>query len=213
MQATEAKLTELSCADFTAALAARTATPGGGGAAALAGALGMALGSMAAAFTRGKRAFAHAEADLARILDEADAIRVRLVELVDADADAYAGFTRAHALAATDPLRPQVLEAATTAAAFVPIETMRQCARALELLEELEPITSAFLISDVGCGATLAAAALRAASLNVFVNTRSLSDHAHASELEREADRLLDTYVPRADALADRVAERIRKGA
>lgn len=204
------KPSSLSCGEFACALAARTSTPGGGGAAALAGALGVALCSMAARFSAGKPSRAEVEDDIQRVIDEAEAIRAKLVGLIDADADAFAAFSQAYAFPKDDPLRGQLIEAAATQAAFVPIETMRTVARSVELLEEMETYSTRLLISDVGCGAALASAALTAASLNVFVNTNMMSDAEHASDINDECDRLLDTYVPRADTLARRVGARIR---
>lgn len=207
------KLAALPCDEFARALAARTPTPGGGGAAALAAALAVALCSMAGNFAAGKPASAGISDELESVLDEAESVRERLMELVDADAEAYGAFSRAQSFPKSDPLRPQVLQAAATQAAFVPIETMRQVARSVELLEQMETMASRFLISDVGCGAALAAAALSAASLNVYVNTAILTDRSAAAALDDEVGRLLSTFVPRADALRSRVAERIRKDA
>jgi formiminotetrahydrofolate cyclodeaminase len=65
------------------------------------------------------------------------------------------------------------------------------------------------LISDVGCGAACAAAAMQAAALNVFINTKGLQDRDYAAQVEAEADELL-AYVPRAQKVADEVAEGIR---
>lgn len=202
-----------SCEAFCAELAARTSTPGGGGASALAGALGMALCSMAGNFAVGKPFAAAFEDELNEVLEEAEDIRGKLIDLIDADADAFAAFSHAHAFPKTDPLRRQILEAATTQAAFVPIETMRQVARAIELLERMESMASRLLISDVGCGAALCASALTSASLNVYVNTRALANREHAAELDAEVDRILTSYIPRAEAIVSRVTERIRKDA
>lgn len=203
-------LIEKSCAAFADALAAKASVPGGGAAAALTGALGIALGSMAANFTVGKKAYAEFEDDLMRLLAEGEAVRARLLELVDEDAAAFQPLARAYGMAADDPSRAEAMEAATRAALQPPLEMMRQVARSVELLEELAEKSSRMLLSDVGCGAALAAAALRAASMNVFVNTKGLHDRAFAAEVESECDGLL-AYVARAEAVADRVASGLRK--
>ena len=88
---------------------------------------------------------------------------------------------------------------------------MRQIAKAIELLEEMGEKGSRMLLSDVGCGALLCRAALEAASLNVFVNTKTLADRAFAESVEAECDALLAEYGPRAEACAAKVMAHIRK--
>ena len=198
-----------SCAAFAEALAAKVSVPGGGGAAAYVGALGMALGSMAANFTTGKKKYAEYEADIQRILAEAETIRRRLLSLVDEDAAAFFPLSEAYGIPKEDPTRAERLEACTKEALAAPLEMMRQIARSVELLEELQVKGSRMLISDVGCGATLAAAALRAASLNVFINTTGLADRALAEAVDAEADNLL-TFATRADAVYAQVAAQMR---
>ena len=86
---------QFSCADFAQALASKTSVPGGGGAAAMAGALSAALCSMAGNFTAGKKKYAAYEADIQRILTEAEALRQCLLTLVDADADGFEPLAKA----------------------------------------------------------------------------------------------------------------------
>lgn len=206
-------LTDLSCEAFTRALAAKVPAPGGGGAAALAGALAVALCSMAGNFTAGKPRFAAVESDVQRILAEGEGLRARLVALVEADAHAFEPLAQAYRIPADDPSRTARIEDALRGACSVPIEIMRACARSLDLLEEMGEKGSRMMRSDVGCGAALAAGALRAAHLTVLVNTTSLAGDPVAEALEAEADGLLAAYIPRADALAAAVADAIRKGA
>ncbi|MBM6907030.1 MULTISPECIES: cyclodeaminase/cyclohydrolase family protein [Collinsella] len=206
-------LTDLSCDAFTRALAAKVPAPGGGGAAALAGALAVALCSMAGNFTAGKPRFAAVESDVQRILAEGEGLRARLVALVEADAHAFEPLAQAYRIPADDPSRTARIEDALRGACSVPIEIMRACARSLDLLEEMGEKGSRMMRSDVGCGAALAAGALRAAHLTVLVNTTSLAGDPVAEALEAEADGLLAAYIPRADALAAAVADAIRKGA
>ncbi len=206
-------LTDLSCDAFTRALAAKVPAPGGGGAAALAGALAVALCSMAGNFTAGKPRFAAVESDVQRILAEGEGLRARLVALVEADAHAFEPLAQAYRIPADDPSRTVRIEDALRGACSVPIEIMRACARSLDLLEEMGEKGSRMMRSDVGCGAALAAGALRAAHLTVLVNTTSLAGDPVAEALEAEADGLLAAYIPRADALAAAVADAIRKGA
>ena len=204
------KMMDKTCREFAALLAAKESVPGGGGAAAYAGALGVALCSMVGNFTTGKKAYADVEADVQSMIDRAGKIRERLLSLVDEDAEAFAPLSRAYGIPKDDPSRDAVLEAATKAACVAPMEMMRQICRSIDLLEEMGQKGSKMLVSDVGCGALLARAALEAASMNVFVNTKSLKDRDHVLALEAECDAMLATYGPKAEAIAADVMMRVR---
>ena len=204
------KLVELSCVEFSEALAGKQSVPGGGGAAAIVGALAAALCEMVGNFTTGKKTYAAVEDDIQRMLAEADEVRVNLIELVDADAEAFEPLSRAYGIPKSDPARAEVLEAATKGACAAPLQMMRETARAVVLLEEMEQKGSRMLVSDAGCGGALCAAALQCAAMNVYINTKSLTDRAYAAELDGEVGELLAEYVPRANAIAARVTERVK---
>ena len=203
------KMMEKSCVEFADVLAAKTSIPGGGGAAAYVGALSIALCSMAGNFTTGKLKYAAYEEDIQRMLAEGEQIRARLLSLVEEDAAAFLPLSQAYGIPKEDPTREDQLEACTKNALASPLEMMRQIARAVELLEEMNVKGSRMLISDVGCGAACAAAAMQSAALNVFINTKGLRDRTYAKEIEAEADALL-AYVPRAQAIANEVTAAIR---
>lgn len=203
------RLTELSCEEFAERVAARSSVPGGGGVAALVGALGAALCSMAGAFTAGKPRYVAVDADVRRIMDEVEDIRFRLLELVEEDALGFEPVTAAHARPADDPDRPAAIERATEGACMAPLAMMGECCRAVPLLEEMARICSPLLISDVACGALLVRAALETASVNVYVNTSALSDRLMAERVESTCSELLDEYVPRAEKIALSITDRI----
>ena len=203
------KMMDKSCTEFAAELAGKVSVPGGGGAAAYVGALSVALCSMVGNFTTGKKKYAEYEEDVQRMLAEGEKVRARLLELVEEDAAAFFPLSQAYGIPKEDPTRDEVLEKCTKDALAGPLEMMRQIAKAIELLEEMNVKGSRMLISDVGCGAACAAAAMQAAALNVFINTKGLKDRDFASQVEAEADELL-AFVPRAQAVADEVAAGIR---
>lgn len=204
-------LTALSCTAFAEALASKASVPGGGGAAAMAGALGIALCSMVGNFTTGKKKFAAVEEDVQRMLTEGEALRIRLLELVNADAEAFEPLSRAYSIPKDDPIRAQVMEEATLNACKAPVEMVLCCGKALLLLEEMLEKGSKMLISDVGCGALLCKAAMESAALNVFVNTGTLRDRETAAKMEQQVDETLKTYLPLADKIAASVTAYIRK--
>ena len=205
------KITDYSCHEFAGKLAAKVSVPGGGGAAALVGALSMALCSMAGNFTTGKKKYAQYEDELQAILKEAEGIRTRLLDLVEEDAKMFEPLSVAYSIPKEDPQRVEKLEKATIDAIVPPLEMMRQIKRVIELLERMKEIGSVIMISDVGCGAALAGAALKSASLNVFINTKSLQDRDKANSFEQEADSILDEYVVRAQNVFDDVNAKLRK--
>ena len=205
-------LIDRSCRDFAAALAARQPVPGGGGAAAYAGALGAALCAMVARFDEGKPALAARRDELAHAIVEADDIRNELLCLVDEDAHAYATVSRAYAIDRGDPARAEAVEAALHEAVLPPYRIMGACARAIELLEGLSRSCSRLLLSDVGCGAMLCRGAIDAANLTVCVNTASMRDRVHAREIDERCVALLSEWEPRAQAIADHAIGVMKKG-
>lgn len=204
-------LVEKSCVDFTDMLASKASVPGGGGAAALVGALGTALCSMVGNFTVGKKKYAAVESDVQVMLKKAEVLQGRLLELVDADAQAFEPLSKAYAIPKDDPSYDEVFEVATLNACNAPIEMVQRCGEAIELLEEMLEKGSVMLISDVGCGALLCAAAMKSAAMNVFINTRSLKNRVQARSIEASIDVLLERYVPKARKIAETVTLRIRE--
>ena len=205
------ELTQKSCVDFAQVLASSAPVPGGGGAAALKGALGAAVGSMVGNLSVGRKAYAQYEEDLRSILERGEALRTGLLALVERDAAGFTPLARAYAIPKDDPARPETLEAATLAACEAPLEMMRLCGQAIQLLEELLEKGSVTLVSDVGCGALCCGAALESAGMNIFVNTRTLRDRQAASRLDAQTDVLLREYLPRARQVADEVTRRVRR--
>lgn len=202
--------TQLSCEQFVSLLASKQPTPGGGGAAALVGAIGMALGNMVGALTLGKPKYAAVEQDILALKEEADRLQQELLRLVAADAEVFEPLSRAYAIPKDDPRRAEIMEAALKQACTVPLNIMRACCRAIELHEEFGAKGSLIAISDVGCGVICCQAALRAASLNVFINTKSMLDRAYAEKINAEADAMLETYTRQAEAVFGQVAGRFR---
>lgn len=206
------KLTDKSCVDFAEVLTSKASVPGGGGAAALVGALGIALGSMVGNFTVGKKKYAAVEDDVKAMLIRAEDIRARLLELVDLDAEAFWPLSKAYAIPKDDPTRDEVMEKVTLDACGAPVEMVKCCGEALDLLAEMLEKGSVMLVSDVGCGALLCKAAMEAAAMNVFINTKSLKDRATAEQMETSVDGRLAKYLPMAEQIANTVMTRIRGG-
>lgn len=207
------ELMEQNCKVFLEQLASKAATPGGGGAAALVGAAGVALGNMVGCLTVGKKKYAAVEPDILALNEQAQALRLALETLVQADAEAFAPLAAAYSLPKDTPEqaahKATVLENALDAACAVPLQIMEKCAEGIRLAQQYAEKGSVLAVSDAGCAAALCRAALQAASLNVFVNTKLMADRTHAAQLNAQADALLAEYIPCADAVVAAVNERL----
>lgn len=204
-------LTEKSCREFASLLASNSAVPGGGGASALAAALGISLCSMMGNFTSGKKKYAAVQQDMERILAEGEALRARLLSLVEEDALAFEPLSKAYAIPKDDPAREAALEEAGKNACAAPMAIIQCCGTAILLLEEVAEKGNPMLLSDAGCGANFCKAAMESAALNVYINTASLRDRSYAQELEKQVECMLQAYVPKAEKIAAAVLQAIRK--
>ena len=194
---------------FLEALASSAPTPGGGGAAALCGALGIALGNMVGSLTLGKKKYADVQEDIAALNSRAEALRADFVALIDADAAAFAPLSRAYGLPKDDPARAEIMEAALKRATEPPLEIMRRCAAALDVIADYAAKGSALAISDAGCAAALAIAAMKAAALNVRINTKSMADREAADKMNAEAAGLYEKYEKEAEEIYQNVYGRL----
>ena len=194
---------------FLAELASSAPTPGGGGAAALCGALGIALGNMVGNLTLGKKKYAGVQEDIAALNQRAEAIRADFVALIDADAEAFAPLSRAYSIPRDDPARDEIMEPALLKAAEAPLEIMRKCAEALELISGYAAKGSALAISDAGCAAALCGAAMEAAALNVKINTKSMKNRAVADNINAEMNELLQKYFALSQEIYNDVSGRL----
>ena len=197
------------CEEFVDVLASKAAVPGGGGASALVGAIGMALGSMVGSLTVGKKKYADVEADIMALMDKAAALQDEFLRLVDADAEAFEPLSKAYGIPKDDPARNAVMEDALRVATAVPLELMRACGSAIDIIEEFAAKGSALAISDAGVGAAFARAAIVGASFNVFINTKAMTDRGYADKANAEANGLLDKYVSKAGDIVAKVYEKV----
>lgn len=208
------ELMNLSCEAFLEDLAGSSPAPGGGGAAALVGAAGAALGNMVGSLTIGKKKYAAVEADILILNRRAAALRKRLEGLVQADADAFAPLAAAYKLPKETPeqqaYKAAVLEAALEGACAVPLEIMSACCEGIALAAEYAEKGSVMAVSDAGCAALFCKAALQAAGLNVSINTRLMADKAHAAALNAQADAMLAEFVPQADQIHEKLTHSLR---
>jgi formiminotetrahydrofolate cyclodeaminase len=204
----------MSIAEFASLLGSKSPVPGGGGASALTGALGIALGSMVASLTIGKKKYADVEGEMIAFRTEAKCVQGELLELIRRDAEVFEPLSRAYGLPQTTDAENQekdrVMAAALDEACSAPLGIMRACTKAIALLEVFAAKGNRLAVSDAGAGALLCKAALAAASLNVFINTKAMKDRNRAEEINRETRSLLEEYEPRAEQVYTSVLAQLR---
>lgn len=205
---------ERSCRDFVEVLGGKDPVPGGGGASALVGAVGTALGNMVGSLTLGKKKYAHVQADIEALCHKADRLQLELLTLIEKDAVAFAPLAEAYGMPKeTEEEREEkarVMEICLNNAAMVPLKIMEKCGQAIELHREFGKKGTRLAISDVGTGVIFCKAALQGASLNVFINTTGMADRQRAAALEEKATELLDKYMELADDIYQEVSDTIR---
>ena len=195
-----------SCRKFVEVLASSAPAPGGGGAAALVGAIGTALGNMVGSLTVGKKKYADVEAEIIALKEKCDALQTELLDQVEADDKGFVPLAKAYGIPKDDSNRDAILEEATITACAVPMHIMELCCQALEYVAVFAAKGSRLAVSDAGCAAVCCKAGLQAASLNVFINTKSLKNRTVAEEMNAKANGMLDKYC----ALADEIFTSVR---
>lgn len=199
---------------FTRDLASSDPVPGGGGVSALAGALAIALGSMAASLTIGKKKYVNVEERMKEVVEDAEELRERLLRLVDDDARAFSSLMDVMKLPrGTEEERTErslAMDEALTQSGMVPLKIMRSSADVIVLLEEIAANGSKAVLSDAACGVSLAWASMECAALNVYANTKFIRDRATAKKMNTEVLDLMDEMRERARKIYTVVEEELK---
>ena len=199
------KLIDTTVSAFTEALASKTSVPGGGGASALVGSIGIALGDMVGEFTVGKKKYAAVEDEIKEMMAEAQELRQQLLDCIEKDALAFEPLSRAYGIPKDDPTRAEIMEKCLYDAAQVPLEILRLSAKAIELQERFAAKGSVIVISDAATGVAMCRAAMQGAAVNVKINTSSMKNRQVAEAMNREVEETLAKWLP----VADRVFEAV----
>jgi len=188
---------------FLEQLAAGTPTPGGGAAAAHAGAMAAALVAMVARLTLGKKKYEEVQNRMSQIASQADDLRVSLEGAASLDAQAFNAVIVAHCMPkGSKPektARTEAIERATHRAAPVPLQIARQAVAALKLASEVAEIGNVNAVTDAGSAGAIARAALKVAGLNVRINASNVSNREAAGEWLQELAGL-ETQAQAAEA-------------
>ncbi len=194
-------MTMESCRKFVEVLASNAPAPGGGGAAALVGAIGTALGNMVGSLTVGKKKYAAVEEEIIALQAKCDTLQTELLNQVEAGEVNFLPLAKAYGIPKDDPNRDKIMEEATIIACSTPMKIMELCCEAIEAIAVFAEKGSRLAVSDAGCGAVCCKAALQAASLNVFINTKTLKNREVAEEMNAKANGMLNKYCAMADEI------------
>ena len=202
------------CNEFVEVLGSKAPVPGGGGASALVGAVGTALGNMVGALTVGKKKYADVEEEMKELMAKATTLQDELLHLIERDAEVFEPLSKAYGMPRETEEekaeKARVMEIVLKDACSVPMEIMEKCCEAIDLIVEFAAKGSALAISDAGVGAAFCKAALQGASLNVYINTKSMANREYAEELNKKADAMLEKYCKLADETFDSVLGRLK---
>jgi formiminotetrahydrofolate cyclodeaminase len=173
---------------FVEQLAAPTATPGGGSAAAAGGAMAAGLATMVAGMSRGKKAYVQYERELSEAIARLSQIREELKAAIDADAASYDAVMKAYKAAKQSADADRLIDAALKQATSVPLGVAERAREVANITERLKPITNPNMKSDLTTAAALARAAIEGALANVEINLESLKDQGFAAQTRARAE-------------------------
>ncbi|MGH9386762.1 MAG: cyclodeaminase/cyclohydrolase family protein [Vicinamibacterales bacterium] len=190
------RCSDLSVSDFLAALSSPTPTPGGGTAAAIAGAMGASLLLMVSSLDKSKSGTEEERMLLADAKRALVPLRTRLTELADADSEAFDQVMAAYRLPKGSEeekaARSSVIQRALWRATEVPLDTLRVCAGVLEYGPVIARCGNPTAASDVGVGVRLIEAAAGGAEANVRINLAGIRDEGLKADAERDATRYME---------------------
>ena len=205
------RLIERTLRTFSDDLSTDAPVPGGGSAAAYAGAMGAALAAMVARISIKKQP----SDDLKTFIEETDNLRSDFLRLVDDDSAAYARVAEAMKLPRKSDeekkVRQERMQAALLAASRVPLEVAETARRLLDACERGVASSSPMTASDIGVGALMAETALRGAALNVMINLASIKDPAQVKVISEHLDRAVDGSDEQRRRITDFVESRIAR--
>ena len=194
-------LRDKSVTEFTELIASTAPAPGGGGASAAVAAIAVALGDMVGELTVGKKKYADVEDDIRKIMERAQKLRVRLLELIDEDDENFTPLSKAYAIPKDAPGRDEEMERCLKLAVSAPLELLRICCEIIDMQDELARKGSKLMVSDAATGVAFARGALMGAAANIKVNTKLMKDRRYAATIDAETDFYLKMYSDKADRI------------
>ena len=199
--------------EYLEVLSSKAPVPGGGGASALAGALGNALGQMVVNLTVGKKKYAEVEEEMQEYLERLKTMQQEFLHLSDRDAEVFAPLVECYRLSSATPEEKEhketVMEEKLLDASMVPVEIMEKALELLEILDVLADKGSRMAVSDVGVAVQFTRTALLGAVMNVYINTKSMKNREKAEEINQNAKRMIKIGISQADEIYEKVLEQL----
>lgn len=190
------EIKEKSVEIFLDELASRQATPGGGSAAAVMGAQSAALTSMVCNLTIGKPKYVEVEQDMKALLQQSEALRAELTEMIKADVDVFNELMASYGLPkntdAEKTVRSTQIQTVLKQATIIPLQCAKACAQAISLSRIAAEKGNTGVISDAGVAVMAGYSGLKSAALNVYINAGSIKDRGFANSKLSELEGILD---------------------
>ena len=200
---------EKKISEYLEVLSSKAPVPGGGGASALAGALGNALGQMVVNLTVGKKKYAEVEEEMQKYLTDLKTMQQEFLHLSDRDAEVFAPLAECYRLPSATleekEHKDAVMEEKLLDASMVPVEIMEKSLELLEILDVLADKGSRMAVSDVGVAVQFTRTALLGAVMNVYINTKSMKNREKAEEINQNAKRMIKIGTSQADEIYEKV--------
>jgi formiminotetrahydrofolate cyclodeaminase len=197
-------------ADFIYELASKNPIPGGGGASALIGVVGVSLCSMVANLTSGNKKYVEYQSDIDAVLPNISTSIPVLLELVEKDAEVFEPLSMAYRLPKEEPNRDEILENALVSACAVPMKIIKEISKVVDIIERLSIKGSKLAISDIGVAASACRCALEGAIMNIYINTKLMKRQDFAKQVNAEAEAMLNDAVYRCNDVYKKITNEIR---
>jgi methenyltetrahydrofolate cyclohydrolase len=189
---------------FLDELSSNKLVPGGGSAASLVAAIGIALGSMVGHLALSKKRYQSIIPEIESVIVKSEKLKRELQYLIEKDAESCESLLKAFKMPKTE--REHIMDAALEEACTIPLEIMKKTIEAIDLHEQLLELGITTAISDIGVGVSFCKAALEGASLSILINTKLMKNDRMKATLNEETDWLLQTGMEKANALFHEVA-------
>ncbi len=210
---TDSMIKDMSIQTFLDELASKASTPGGGGAAAVSGAMGAALISMVAHFTIDKKGYEDVDEQAKEILAKSEVLRMKLTEAIADDVRVFNRVMASYGMPKeTDEekaARSAEIQDALKEATDIPLECANLCYEVVKLSRPIAEIGNKNVISDAGVAVLAGYAGLRSAALNVYINISGIKEEAFASDRRAKLEALLSDMEELKDNIYDIVKDKL----
>lgn len=196
--------------DFIKALSSKEPIPGGGGASALLGTVGVSLCLMSANIASGKEEFADHQKEINFIQIRTNEAVKNLYTLIKKDEEAFEPLSKVYKLPKDTENREQIIEEALINACSTLLEIIFEVYKIIDIIESLSKKCPRLVLSDVGVGAAACRSAVEGAAINIYANTKLMKNREFACKTESEVDRVLDEVKTRCDKVYESIKDKIK---